>query len=220
MTTLQLIDNTIPQLKLPDTTAKALQLMRDFKITHLPVVSEEKFVGLISEEDLMDADNPKATLDFFKGDFIHAAINANQHFLKAASFCTLYETNVVPVINEANELMGCITAAHLVAEMGNFCGANEYGALVVLKMERNRLAISELNSIVESDGAIILHLNVTPLPPSNLLQVTLQINKKEISTIVASFERYEYSVSFYSGEEQFENEISTNYQNLMNYLQI
>jgi hypothetical protein len=73
---------------------------------------------------------------------------------------------------------------------------------------------------VESDGAIIVHLNVSPLPVSDLLEVTLQINKKEISTIIATFERYEYSVSYYSGEELFENEISTNYNNLMNYLAV
>jgi hypothetical protein len=58
------------------------------------------------------------------------------------------------------------------------------------------------------------------LPPSPLLQVTLQINKREISTIIASFERYEYSVAYYSGEELFESDISVNYQNLMNYLDI
>ena len=46
MTTLQLIDNALPQLQLQDTIAKALQLMRDFKVTHLPVVSEEKFLDL------------------------------------------------------------------------------------------------------------------------------------------------------------------------------
>jgi acetoin utilization protein AcuB len=57
MTTLQLIDNTIPQLRLPDSVAKALQLMNDFKITHLPVVSEDKFLGIISEEDLLDEKN-------------------------------------------------------------------------------------------------------------------------------------------------------------------
>jgi hypothetical protein len=104
--------------------------------------------------------------------------------------------------------------------MGNFCGANEFGALVVLEIEPTRLAISEINSIVESDGATILHLNISPLPSSSLLQITLQINKREISTIIASFERYEYSVTYYSGEELFESDISVNYQNLMNYLDI
>ncbi len=220
MTTLQLIDNTIPQLRLKDSVAKALQLMNDFKITHLPVVSEEIFLGLISEDDLIDEVNKNAAIEFFQNNFIPAAVNANQHFLKAVSIFNLYQTNIIPVINEANEFMGSIRGYALLNALGNFCGANEYGALVVLEMERSRFAISEINSIVESDDAIILHLNISPLPSSQLLEVTLQINKKEISTIIATFERYEYSVVFYSGEELFENDISANYQNLMNYLDI
>ncbi len=220
MTTLQLIDNTIPQLHLQDTVAKALQLMNDFKITHLPVVSEEKFLGLISEDDLLDEANNKLTIEFLQNNFIPAAVNSGQHFLKAVSICNLYQANIIPVINDAHELMGSIRGYTLLNAMGNFCGANEYGALVVLEMEQSRFAISEINSIVESDDAVILHLNISPLPQSQLLEVTLQINKKEISTIIATFERYEYSVSYYSGEELFENDISTNYQNLMNYLDI
>lgn len=220
MTTLQLIDNTIPQLQLNDTLQKALQLMNDYKATHLPVTAEEKFLGLISESDLLDKSGQNSTLDIFKNDFIPAAVNAGDHFLKAVPVCNLYHTNVVPVINETGEYMGTIRGFDLVNALGNFSGANEYGALVVLEMERNKLAISEINSIVESDGAIILHLNVSALPPSQLIEVTLQINKREISTIIASFERYEYSVSYYSGDEIFENDISANYQNLMNYLDI
>ena len=220
MNTLQLIDNTIPQLHLQDNVAKALQLMSDFKLTHLPVVSEQKFVGLISEEDLLDEGNKKITIEFFQNNFIPAAVNPGQHFLKAVSICNLYQTNIIPVINEAHELMGSIRGYALLNALGNFCGANEYGGLVVLEIERNRFAISEINSIVESDGAVILHLNISPLPQTPLLEVTLQINKKEISTIIATFERYEYSVAYYSGEELFENNVSINYQNLMNYLDI
>ncbi|HEV2832424.1 MAG TPA: CBS domain-containing protein [Hanamia sp.] len=220
MTTLQLIDNTIPQLQLHDTVVKALQLMSDFKITHLPVVSQEKFLGLISEEDLLDKKDKKATIEIFKEDFIPASVSASQHFLKAVPIYNLYRTNIVPVINETGEYMGTIRGFDLVNALGNFCGANEFGALVVLEVEPTHLAISEINSIVESDGATILHLNISPMPPSPLLQVTLQINKREISTIIASFERYEYSVAYYSGEELFENDLSTNYQNLMNYLDI
>ena len=218
MTTLQLIDTTIPQLQLHDTVAKALQLMEDFRVTHLPVVSQEKFLGLVSEEDLLDEKNKQSTLGFFQNDLIPAAVKADQHFLKAVSVCNLYQTNVIPVVNETNELVGSIRGFALLTQLGNFCGANEYGALIVLEMERTRFSISAINSIVESDGATILHLNITPMPP--LLEVTLQINKKEISTIIATLERYEYSVSYYSGEELFENDISSNYQNLMNYLDI
>ena len=168
----------------------------------------------------MDEENKETTIDVYQTNFITAAVNARFYFLKAATIYNLYHTNVIPVINENNELLGTISSKALITEMGNFCGSSEFGAMVVLEMERTRYAISEINSIIESDGATILHLNVIPHPVPDLLEVTLQINKKEVATIIATFERYEYSVIYYSGEELFENEININYDNLMNYLDI
>ena len=216
----ELTNNILPQLQLSDTVSKALQLMSDFKITHLPVVSDEKYLGLISEDDLLDEENKKIPIEFFQNDFIPASVNFNNHFLNAVSVSNNYQTNVIPVVNEANELMGTIPWQALLAAVGNFAGSNEKGAVIVLEMERSRFAISELSRIVESDGAVILHLNVTTRPDSPLLQVTIHLSKKEISTIIASFERYEYTVTYYSGEELFENEIDSNYRHLMNYLDI
>lgn len=219
MTTLQLADNIYPSLRLQDTVTTALQFMSEFKTGHLPVVSEEKFLGLIAEEDIEESNN-QDTLEVFQANFIPAAVNSNQFFLKAAAIYNLYQTNVIPVVNAENEFAGTISATALIGAMGTFCGSSEFGALIVLEIERSRFAISEINSIVESDGATILHLNVSPHPLPNFLEITLQINKKEVSTIIATFERYEYSVSFYSGEELFENELTNNFNNLMNYLQI
>jgi predicted transcriptional regulator len=220
MTTLQLADNIYPLLKLKDSIETVLQLMNDHKTFHLPVVADGKFIGLISEEDLVDEENKNTTLDVYQTNFITAAVNADFHFLKAAAVYNLYHTNVIPVINENNDLLGTISSKALITGMGNFCGSSEFGAMIVLEIERSRFAISEINSIIESDGATILHLNITPHPVPDLLEVTLQLNKKEIATIVATFGRYEYSVVYYSGEELFENELNINYNNLMNYLDI
>ena len=70
MLAIELNNNNIPQLKLDDTVGKALQLINDFKVTHLPVVSEEKFLGLISEDDLVDAENKKLLIEVLQEDFI------------------------------------------------------------------------------------------------------------------------------------------------------
>jgi hypothetical protein len=52
------------------------------------------------------------------------------------------------------------------------------------------------------------------------MEVTIKLNKLEVSDIVATFQRHEYNVKYYFGEELFENELKTNYDNLMNYLKI
>jgi len=220
MTTLQLADNIYPLLKLKDTVDTALRLMNEYKTNFLPVVSEDKFLGLISEEDLIDEKNKKTTIDVYQTNFVPGAVNADFYFLKAATVYNLFHSNVIPVINENNELLGTISSKALIKELGSFSGSSDYGALVVLEIERARYAISEINSIVESDGATLLHLNVSPHAVPGLVEITLQINKREIATIVATFERYQYTVTYYSGEELFEDEININYNNLMNYLDI
>jgi len=126
----------------------------------------------------------------------------------------------VPVINEEKELQGVITTNELLKALGNFAGTNEIGGIIVLEMERSQFAISEIGRIVESNDATILHLNTTVHTETGMLTVTLHINKKEISAIVATFERYEFDVIYYFGNENFENEIHSNYRHLMNYLDI
>lgn len=220
MLALDLNTNVIPQLKLGDTVAKALQLVSDFRVTHLPVVDEEKYLGLISESDLLEAGSNKTTIELLQRDFVPASIFENEHFLRAVNVSNQFQTNVVPVINEEKELVGTITGQNLLRTLGNFSGAQEVGGIIVLEMERNQFTISEISRIVENNEATVLHLNTTVHPETGMLTVTIHINKKELSAIIAAFERYEYDVIYYFGEEKFENEIHSNYRHLMNYLDI
>lgn len=219
MLTIELINNNIPRLKLQDTVSKALQLINDFRVTHLPVVADEKYLGLISEEDLQDAEE-KMPIELMQENFIDVAVHDNEHFLTAVTCSNQYDTTVVPVINEEKELMGVITTTDLLKALGNFAGTNEIGGIIVLEMERSQFAISEISRIVESNDATILHLNTTVHPETGMLTVTIHANKKEIAAIVATFERYDYDVIYYFGNENFENEIHSNYRHLMNYLDI
>ena len=220
MLTIELINTNIPRLQLKDSVSKALTLVNDFRLTHLPVVENEKYLGLISEDDLLDADAPRMPIELKQENFIKASVHENEHFLNAVTFCNQFDSTVVPVVNEEKELMGVITTSDLLKTLGNFAGTNEIGGIIVLEMERSQFAISEISRIVESNDATILHLNTTVHAETGLLTVTIHINKKEIAAIVATFERYEYDVIYYFGNENFENEIHSNYRHLMNYLDI
>lgn len=220
MLTANLINNNIPRLQPQDSVKKALQLISDFKVTHLPVVSEKKFLGLISEEDLLDVENEKATIEFLQEHFVQAAVHDTAHFLIAVNCSIQFDTNVVPVISQENDFFGVITTTDLLKALGNFSGANEIGGIIVLEMERSQFSISEISRIVESNDCTILHLNTTVHPETGMLTITIHINKREISTIVATFERYDYHVNFQFGIENFENEIDNNYRHFMHYLDI
>ncbi len=220
MLTIELINNNIPRLQLQDSVRKALQLINDFRVTHLPVVANNKYLGMVSEEDLLDVEEEKMPIDLMQETFTNPFVLENEHFLNAVNCSNQFDTTVVPVINQDKDFLGVITTSDLLKTLGNFAGTNEIGGIIVLEMERSQFAISEISRIVESNDATILHLNTTIQKDTDLFTVTLHINKKEISSIVSTFERYDYDVLYYFGIEVFENEVHSNYKHLMNYLDI
>lgn len=220
MLTIKLASQSLPSLHLQDKVYQALQLMNDNQVTHLPVTDGEKYVGLLSEDDLIQAENDHAPLSALEQSFFNLSIREDEHFLKAFQFAAEHAISVVPVVNEANELTGTITWNELLRHASGFMSLNEPGGLIVLEMAGNQYAFSEISKLVETNDAQITQLNTTNDPETGLMQVTLRINKTEISDIVATFQRYEYDVKYYFGEEQYANELRSNYDNLMNYLKI
>ncbi|MCO5287100.1 MAG: CBS domain-containing protein [Chitinophagaceae bacterium] len=220
MTSQQLADRNLPALSLNDTMHRALNLMQEHTCTHLPIVEDNKYKGLIEKNVLLNYEDTDLLIREVSDELKPAAVNGSSHFLKAVPIARLFHTNVIPVINEESEYLGSIMYFDLINALGNFSGAGEYGALIVLAIPQPKLVFSELNTIMESDGATILHYNVSPIAASSVMEVTIGLDKKEISTIIASLERYNYKILFTSGDDLIESQLEDNYNNLMNYLDI
>ena len=215
----ELINYNIPLLQLNDKVSKALGLLADFHLANLPVVTNDNFLGIISESDLLDTDSNN-TIETLQHNFINAFVPASAHFLNAVHVSIQLDTTVVPVINSNNEFEGSRVVSDLLKNLGDFSGASDIGGLIVLEMNRSQFSISEISRIVESNNCTILHLNTTTNATTGLLTVTIQTNKKEIDSVIATFERYDYNVIFTYGNEKSNDEIISNYQNLMSYLSV
>jgi CBS domain-containing protein len=218
MLTRDLISNSIPYLHLDDKVYHALQLMNDYHVAHLPLVEEEKYLGIISEEQLLHADdqNLLSTLPFSDGG---TSVQASDHFLKAIQIAVEYKLSIVPVVND-NQILGIVTYNDLLRNASDFMSLKEPGGLIVLEVEGKDYSFNEINRIVESNDAQITQLNTYSDNETGMMQVTLRISKLEISDIISTFQRYEYNVKYYFGEELYENELRNNYDNLMNYLKM
>ena len=215
----QLISQSIPFLHLDDTAGKALQEMNDFHVSHLPIVADEKYLGLISEEVLLDNDE-KSLLQHLHTDFIKPFVRQNDFFLLAVKRARDMHLSVVPVIAEQYELLGVISEDDLFRQLSIFSGIDELGGIIVLEMEKNDFSAGELNRLIESNDAYITQLNSYFDTATQLLTVTIRINKTEISDIVATLQRHEYNIRYYNGEELYQNELQNNLDQLMNYLNI
>ncbi|MBL7747442.1 MAG: CBS domain-containing protein [Chitinophagaceae bacterium] len=220
MLTRELVTQNLPYLHLTDKVYQALQLMNDNQVAHLPIAEGEKYTGLISEDDLLQAENDNDTLDTLQQSFSAVSVKENEHFLKAVQLAADNGLSVVPVVSEENELTGTVTYNDLLKNASGFMSLNEPGGLIVLEMESNQYSFNEISKLVETNDAQITQLNTSNDAESGMMQVTIRINKPEISDIIATFQRYEYNIKYFFGEEQYANELRSNYDNLMNYLKI
>jgi acetoin utilization protein AcuB len=220
MLTRELESQSLPYLHLTDKVYQALQLMNDNHVTHLPIVEGEKYSGLISEDDLLMAENDNAELSSLQQSFGNSAVRGSEHFLKAVQIAAENGLSVVPVINEEGELISTVAYNDLLKQASEFMSLNEPGGLIVLEVDSNQYSFNEISKLVETNDAQITQLNTTNDPETGIMQVTIRVNKPEISDIVATFQRYEYNVKYFFGEELYTNELKDNYDNLMNYLKI
>jgi len=220
MLTGNLQTQTLPYLRLSDKVYQALELMNENHVEHLPIVDGEKYVGVISEDDLSQAENDHSILEDLKQSISNPSVKDDEHVLRAIQVAVQNGLTVVPIVGEENELVGVVTYADLLKYSSEFMSLNEPGGLIVLEMESKDYSFNEVSRIIEGNDAQIKQLNTTVDAETGLMEVTIKINKTEVSDIVASFQRHEYNVKYYFGEEFFENELRTNYDNLMNYLKI
>ncbi len=220
MLTRELSSQSLPYLHLHDKVYQALQLMNDNHVTHLPIVEGEKYIGIISEEDLLQTDNDHAELQTLQQSFGNASVKANEHFLKAVQVAVENGLSIVPVVMNDNEITGAVSYSDLLKHASEFMSLNEPGGLIVLEMEGKQYSFNEISKLVETNDAQITQLNTSFDPETGMMEITIRINKPEVSDIVATFQRYEYNIKYFFGEELYVNELRNNYDNLMNYLKI
>jgi len=215
----QLITNHYPTVEPDDKVSLALQLMDDFDILHLPVVDNNRFMGLICKDDLLDADE-NGTLQLLLHDLITKSVKQSEHFLSALKLASVNALTLVPVVTNELEWVGAISCQELLKAGTIYTGAEEPGAVIVLEMERKSYSFGEISRLVETNDAHITQFNTYSENETGLLIVTIKINKLEVSDIISTFQRYEYIIRYYIGEEHYENELRYNYDHLMSYLKI
>ena len=219
MTAAELISNHIPTLQTTDTVRQALDWMTENRTTELPVVNDQKYVGLVYEDDIEDEDET-AGVESFLHNSTPININPADFFLVPLKIMHQQKLSLLPVVKEDGELMGIITREDLLQAASHYNAAAVPGGIIILQMQPNSFYISEIGRIVESNNAKIIHLNTWTDSSTGELMVAIKVNKNDIQDILSSFERYEYNVIQYFGENLSEEELRLNYDHLMNYLNI
>jgi predicted transcriptional regulator len=210
----------IPPVTTADTIQRAVDRMVEFRTRHLPIVDDGQFVGLLAEDDLIEAADYQAAVGSIALSLINPYVLEDQHVYDVIRVFYERELTVVPVLDNKNKYLGLITINSLTEYFAQLTAVSQPGGIIVLEINNKNNSLAHMAQIVESDNAQILSSYVRSFPDSTRMEVTLKVNKQDISAILSTFLRYEYIIKAtfnHSGEIDNSRE---RYDSLMNYLNL
>lgn len=216
----ELITDEVPPLKITDTVELALDWMEQFKVSHLAVVNNRELVGLVSEADLLDYEHPEEQINISKVQLFRPAIHHYQHAYDLMRLMSSMNLTLVPVIDEKELYKGCITLQGIVQNLSNMASVQNPGGVIVLEMNQHDYSVTQIGSIIEGNDSKVLSLHVSSQPDSTKIEVTIKVNRENLSGIIQTFNRYNYSVKAAFQNSDFNKGLDDRLNEFMHFLNI
>jgi acetoin utilization protein AcuB len=226
MTTAEIINHELPILKLSDSVGDALNWMEENRIGQLVVADDEKYAGIVSEDILLNYDENMPLAEVML-QFSEVYLTDYQHIYESLGVISKYHSGGVPlqlvaVIDEEKNLVGTITASEIYAKFAELLGSQETGAVLVVSVKNRDYSLAEISRLVESDNAKILssYYSGNTYLNNDSASLTLKINRENITSIIATLERFGYTVEASYAHEPIESIEQERYNMLMKYLSV
>lgn len=217
----ELISKNTPTLKTSDTGEDALAIMELYRVSHLPIVNNILFLGLLSDTDIYELKDPKQPIGNHTLKLYKPYVFPNQHIFEVVEHAAKYDLTTIPVVNEDLEYTGLIMLRILVKKIAELFITNGPGGIMVLECIEKNYSLVDVARIIEENGARILSFYVRRLPNSPFVQITTKINQEDLTSIIKSFERYNYNVRvWYMNESMLDQVIQERMDSLLTFLNI
>jgi acetoin utilization protein AcuB len=214
----QLLATEIPNLLPTDTGEHALDLMQEHHVSHLPLIDGDHYLTLINEQDLLEWAHPEQALSTAPFPEYKPMVYGYQHPYEAIKRMVQQNITVVPILDEQHHYLGLITPIRLLQFIATNSSLDLPGGIIILDIKPMNYSLSEIAKIAEQNDCLITHVQVFYHADQDSMEVVIKTNNKEIQSLVATFERYEYTVVDSFGDKPAIDSLVDRYQSLMHYI--
>jgi len=169
--------------------------MEEFRCNYMPVVEDNKLLGFISEEIILETNEIEKPVRDFKLVGQSCFVHLDTHFYDILKVAADHKLQMVAVLNVDMTYHGVITVQDTLTSFAQTAAVQMPGGILVLSMNHIDYSLAEISRLVEENHAKILSsiLKEDPLDPQKI-RLTLKINQKDLSRVVATLERFGYKV--------------------------
>lgn len=217
----KLISDVIPAILSSENGQKVLNSMDLYRVSHLPVIEDTRYIGLVSDRLIYDMNLLKEPISKEKDKFLTAHVHENQHIFEVAVMMYKLKLSVLAVLNSTHEFIGAITLYDLARRFARFFSLQDPGGVIVLDVHVNDYSMSQISRIVEENDTKILSFFLNRSPGTNNLEIILKFDKEDLSPVLQAFERYDYKVKgVYLDDSTFNDLYQDRYDQFMRYMDL
>ncbi len=213
-----LISSSIKSIHPVEDGNRAMEMMDQFRVHHLAIVKNNFYLGVVSDKEIMNWESEDDLIEDHLNNLAAPHVKYNQHLFDIIEVLEKNNLSVVPVLDEKNQYLGVITNRKLMYSIAKSATIQSPGGVIVLEMNNNDYSLTEIASIVESNNTKILSSYIISKPKSTNIEVTIKLNKQDVSAIIKDFERRQYNISASYKDEEPHGDFSERYESLMRFL--
>ena len=213
-----LISQSLISLHPDDDGLRAISLMEELRVNHLPVVRNGFYLGILSQKEILNWDNEEEFIEEHLEEITAPSVIGTQHLFDIIEELEKFSLTVIPVLDEEKHYLGSITNRKLLYTIAKSTSIQSNGGVIVLRMNQNDYQMSEIARIVEDSNTKILSSYITSIPDALQIELTLKLNTMDINSIVKDLERFDYNVSASFNTQETNDDFTDRYESLMRFL--
>ena len=226
MTIETLVSEVTPPLRPGDTVEHAIGLLLECRVLHLPVVTEEgNLIGVVSENQLLDASGPDALVESLIG-FEPISVHPRTHIFDATKVIVDHNLTTLALADETGQFVGLVKRHNIFDQFARMLSTQESGAIIALEVDQRDYSLAQLAYHIEQNDVKILSTATEhPSVSENSLadgriRVTLKLNVHDTARVRHILEHYGYRVVACFSEELDDEDFKNRLQEFMRYLEV
>ena len=210
---------SLPVFEVTDNLKKVISFFEETSFSHVAIIENDEFLGVLSANDL-PCFEPDKKIEDFRFQLETFFVTPQTLWLDVLEKFTRNEANILPVLEHtSHRFVGYYDLNDIVTFFIDTPFFTEPGGILVVSKGIKDYSLSEISQIVEGNNGKLLGAFITD-NTNDLVQVTLKINTGNLNEVIQTFRRYSYTIVFGNNDDQFLEDLKERSAYLDKYLNV
>jgi len=216
----EIISDFTTALQIDESGEHALIQMHEHNMSQLPVLDGNKYVGLVTMEDVINMKHLSKPLKNFGDKLRKPFVMHTAHIFDVMKAALDFNVRVVPVVDEHHHYLGLVSAESCLRAFATLNSVKSPGAIIEMQIAQPEFSLTEIARLAAENDVAILAFYSGLDAQTGIMNITLKLNTTDVTSLMATFERFSYDIKEVHNEVAYSEDLKDRYDALMRYLNV